>query len=89
MGEIVSFCLLSSSQTNPTFQKNSEKANTYATQDLDKDDHVPEPYRLTPVEEVHASQKKEKEKQKRLDGVRQRRLRDLGFEYEHSGEAII
>lgn len=58
-------------------------------QDLDKDDYVPEPYKLAPVEEVHALQKQEKERQKGLDAVRQRKLRGLGFEYEHSGEAII
>ncbi|EMC94963.1 hypothetical protein BAUCODRAFT_34961 [Baudoinia panamericana UAMH 10762] len=57
--------------------------------DLDKDDYIPEPYQLASVEKVFALKKAEDAERKKTDKTKQKRLADLGFEVEHSGEAII
>jgi U6 snRNA-associated Sm-like protein LSm1 len=59
------------------------------TQDLDKDDYIPEPYRKATAEEVHALHKKELQTRKHSDRVKQRKLQELGFEVEHTGEIIL
>ena len=59
------------------------------TQDLDKDDYIPEPYRKATAEEVHALHKKELQTRKHWDRVKQRKLQELGFEVEHTGEIIL
>lgn len=58
-------------------------------QDLDKDEVIPEPYKLAPVEKVFALQKAESEERKKVEKSRQRKLANLGFEAEHAGEAIL
>ncbi|KAF2460349.1 hypothetical protein BDY21DRAFT_384011 [Lineolata rhizophorae] len=57
--------------------------------DLDKDDYVPEPYRHASSEEVFAIRKEETEARKKKDSKRQRKLKAMGFDAEHSGEAIF
>ena len=59
------------------------------TQDLDKDDYIPEPYRKATAEEVHALHKKELQTRKHWDRVKQRKLQELGFEVGHTGEIIL
>ncbi|OQO09180.1 hypothetical protein B0A48_06071 [Cryoendolithus antarcticus] len=57
--------------------------------DLDKDDYVPEPYKLAPVGEVFALKKAEDAKAKKADLSKQKKLAAIGFESEHHGEAIL
>ncbi|KAK3056396.1 hypothetical protein LTR09_002903 [Extremus antarcticus] len=57
--------------------------------DLDKDDYVPEPYELAPVERVFALKKAEDAERGRVEKRRQRTLAGYGFEGEHAGEAIL
>ncbi|KAK6423601.1 hypothetical protein LTR95_016499 [Oleoguttula sp. CCFEE 5521] len=57
--------------------------------DLDKDDYVPEPYKLAPVGEVFALKKAEDAKAKKTDLSKQKKLAAIGFESEHHGEAIL
>ncbi|KAK5013977.1 hypothetical protein LTR60_003589, partial [Cryomyces antarcticus] len=59
------------------------------TQDLDKDDYIPEPYREAPVEQVFSLQRKESAERKKKDKVRQGKLAKMGFEVEQFGEAIL
>lgn len=58
-------------------------------QDLDKDDYIPEPYEKGTPAEVFEMLTEEKEQTRRLEGRRLKRLKDMGFEVEHSGEAIL
>lgn len=60
-----------------------------ATQDLDKDDYIPEPYRKATAEELHALHKQELQARKHSDRLKQRKLQELGFEVEHTGEIIL
>jgi len=62
---------------------------TNCAQDLDKDDYIPEPYERGTPAEVFELVAEEKEKTKQLEDQRLKRLRDMGFEVEHSGEAIL
>ncbi|KAK3116905.1 hypothetical protein LTR53_002275 [Teratosphaeriaceae sp. CCFEE 6253] len=57
--------------------------------DLDKDDYVPEPYKLAPVEKVFALKKAQDAEQKVADKKKNKRLAAEGFEGEHAGEAIL
>ena len=63
--------------------------NHGALQDLDKDDYVPEPFRKVNPEELHAMQSQQKKGMKDTDKKRAKRLADLGFEMEHSGEVLF
>lgn len=58
-------------------------------QDLDKDDYVPPPFQLAPVEKVFALKKAEDAEKKTTDKRRHKKLAEYGFEGEHSGEAIL
>ena len=57
--------------------------------DLDKDDYVPEPFELAPVEKVFALKKSEDMGRKQADKKKHKRLAAFGFEGEHAGEAIL
>ncbi|KAI4139140.1 MAG: hypothetical protein L6R39_006456 [Caloplaca ligustica] len=57
--------------------------------DLDKDDHIPEPFCKASAEEVHALTVRKNQAAKRSDKVRQTKLQELGFEAEHSGEVLF
>lgn len=57
--------------------------------DLDKDDYVPKPYELAPVEEVFRLKKEEDAVRKSKDKKRFRKLAEEGFEGEQAGEAIL
>lgn len=58
-------------------------------QDLDKEDYIPKPFELAPVEKVFALKKAEDAEQKKADKSKQKKLSAFGFEGEHHGEAII
>lgn len=58
-------------------------------QDLDKEDHVPEPYRKASPTEVHQLHVKEMQEKKQFNKARQSKLQDLGFEVEHNGEILL
>lgn len=57
--------------------------------DLDKDDHVPHPYELAPVEEVFRLKKEDDAARKVRDSRKNRKLAEQGFEGEQAGEAIL
>ncbi|KAK8217374.1 hypothetical protein M8818_001627 [Zalaria obscura] len=57
--------------------------------DLDKDEEMPEPYRLAPVQEVFELHKQEQARKKKLEKVRSRKLAAFGFEGEIIGEGIL
>lgn len=57
--------------------------------DLDKDDYIPEPFELAPVEKVFALKKTEDQERKKVDKKRHEKLATYGFEGEHAGEAIL
>ncbi|EMF17065.1 Sm-like ribonucleo protein [Sphaerulina musiva SO2202] len=57
--------------------------------DLDKDDYVPEPFEQASAEKVFQLKKLEEQKRKQTDKVKQKKLAELGFEGEHSGEVIF
>ena len=59
------------------------------TQDLDKDDYIPEPFRKVSAEEVHALKIKQTQDRKQPDKIRAKKLQELGFEAEHSGEILF
>lgn len=56
---------------------------------MDKDDVVPEPYQLAPLEEVFELHRQDQAAQKKNDKGKKKMLASLGFEGEHSGEAIL
>ncbi|MCJ1227199.1 SM-like, degradation of cytoplasmic mRNAs and positively regulates transcription initiation [Toensbergia leucococca] len=56
--------------------------------DLDKDDYIPEPYQKASAEEVHALSIQEAQGRKQSDKTKQRKLQELGFEVEHTGEIL-
>ena len=58
-------------------------------QDLDKDDYVPAPYRKVSAEEAHALKIKQTQEKKQPDKIRAKKLQELGFEAEHSGEILF
>lgn len=58
-------------------------------QDLDKDEDIPEPYRLVSAAEAHDLQKQETENRKQGDRTRAKKLQRLGFEIEHTGEVLL
>lgn len=62
---------------------------TSTIQDLDKDEEMPEPYRLAPVQEVFELHKQEQARKKKLEKVRSRKLAAFGFEGEIIGEGIL
>lgn len=49
------------------------------SQDLDKDDYVPPPFELAPVEKVFALKKQEDQDRKKSDKSKQKKLAELGF----------
>lgn len=57
--------------------------------DLDKDDYVPEPYELAPVEKVFALKKAEDMDRKKMEKRKGKKLGELGFDYEGGGEGIV
>ncbi|KAL1305095.1 hypothetical protein AAFC00_002028 [Neodothiora populina] len=57
--------------------------------DLDKDDQVPEPYQLAPLEQVFELHKQEQATRKTREKAKQKKLAAYGFEGEHHGEAIL
>ena len=57
--------------------------------DLDKDDYIPEPFDLAPVEKVFALKKTEDQERRKADKKKHKRLAEHGFEGEHAGEAIL
>lgn len=57
--------------------------------DLDKDDYVPEPFRKVSAEEAHALKIKQTQDRKQPDKIRAKKLQELGFEAEHSGEILF
>ena len=65
------------------------RADPDASQDLDKDDTIPEPFQQAPAEQVFALQKQEIEERKKRDKRRQAKLQAYGFEGEHGGETIL
>lgn len=58
-------------------------------QDLDKDDYMPEPYQLAPLEQVFELHKQEQAQKKKQEKSRHKKLAAYGFEGEHAGEAIL
>lgn len=58
-------------------------------QDLDKDDYIPEPYQLAPVEKVFAMKKEADKEQAKVDKRKQKKLASEGFEGENAGEALL
>ncbi|KAI9675097.1 MAG: SM-like, degradation of cytoplasmic mRNAs and positively regulates transcription initiation [Caeruleum heppii] len=59
------------------------------SQDLDKDDDIPPPYKKAPMDRVFAMQKQEQKDRKRTDKKRLERLQALGFEGENQGEVLL
>ncbi|RDW62760.1 hypothetical protein BP5796_11062 [Coleophoma crateriformis] len=57
--------------------------------DLDKDDDDPPGYQKADLELVHQLVKEKKAKEARREKIRLKRLADLGFEGESTGEALI
>ncbi|MCJ1372875.1 SM-like, degradation of cytoplasmic mRNAs and positively regulates transcription initiation [Loxospora ochrophaea] len=57
--------------------------------DLDKDDHIPAPYRKGSPEEVHALFVAQAADRRRSDKTKQKKLQQLGFEIEHTGEILF
>ncbi|GAB7360453.1 hypothetical protein MBLNU230_g8407t1 [Neophaeotheca triangularis] len=57
--------------------------------DLDKDDYIPEPYQLGPVDKVFAMKKEADKEQAKVDKRKQKKLATMGFEGEHAGEALL
>lgn len=64
-------------------------ANTFHTQDLDREDDIPPTLTRAPFEEVFELKKKEDAKRKTGDKKRYDELQALGFEPEHSGEILF
>lgn len=56
---------------------------------MDKDDYVPPPFEVAPIEKVFALKKQEEQDRKKTDKTRQKKLAALGFEGEHAGEVIF
>ncbi|KAL8666392.1 MAG: hypothetical protein Q9202_001415 [Teloschistes flavicans] len=57
--------------------------------DLDRDDHIPPPFRKATAEEIHALTLRRNKHNQQKDKIRARRLQGLGFESEHSGEVLF
>lgn len=57
--------------------------------DLDKDDDAPPGYERAEIEIVHKLAKEKKIKDAKKDKQRLRKLGELGFEGENSGEALL
>lgn len=60
-----------------------------SSQDLDKDEYVPEQYRQASPEEVHTLSVKEAQDRKRFDKLTQTKMQELGFEVENIGEVLL
>lgn len=57
--------------------------------DLDKDEYVPAPFELAPVEKVFALKKAEDQERSKAEKKKHKKLAAFGFEGEHTGEAIL
>lgn len=57
--------------------------------DLDKDDHIPEPFRRVTEEEAHEMEKRERTDREKKGQVQAKELQKLGFEIEHVGETLF
>jgi U6 snRNA-associated Sm-like protein LSm1 len=57
--------------------------------DLDKDDDPPPGYEKAEAELVHKLAKERKARESRIEKVRLGKLKELGFEGENTGEALI
>ncbi len=57
--------------------------------DLDKDDDDPPGYEKAEAEVVHKLAKERKAKEARIEKIRLGKLKELGFEGENTGEALI
>lgn len=60
-----------------------------SSQDLDKDEYIPELYRQASPEEVHTLSVKEAQDRKRFDKLTQMKMQELGFEVENIGEVLL
>lgn len=60
-----------------------------SSQDLDKDEYIPEHYRQASPEEVHTLSVKEAQDRKRFDKLTQTKMQELGFEVENIGEVLL
>lgn len=58
-------------------------------QDLDKDDYIPEQFRRVSPEEIHELDVTQKERRKKTDKMRAKKLQGLGFDAEHAGEILF
>lgn len=58
-------------------------------QDLDREDDIPEPWREGELAMVIELQKREKEASKRIDAIKFRKLKELGFDGENAGEVLL
>ncbi|KAF1989074.1 Sm-like ribonucleo protein [Aulographum hederae CBS 113979] len=57
--------------------------------DLDRDDYIPEPYKLTNQRELHKICKEETIQRKKREVRRARKLRKFGFEGDNGGEGLV
>ncbi|KAF2154212.1 Sm-like ribonucleoprotein [Myriangium duriaei CBS 260.36] len=57
--------------------------------DLDKDDHIPEPYTKGDVDEVYALYKQETDAKKVKDKSKQKAMKDLGFVEGETGADVL
>ena len=87
LGEIVR--LAPGSRNGLLVMSSSVLMDRSTIKDLDKDDYIPEPYRKASAEEVHALHKEELQNRKHSDKTKQKKLQELGFEVEHTGEIIL
>lgn len=56
---------------------------------MDKDDDAPPGYEKAEIEVVHKLAKEKKIKEAKRDKVRLKKLAELGFEGENTGEALL
>jgi len=59
------------------------------SQDLDKDDYVPEPYQPGPVEEVFELHKQDQARKRTFEKTKQKKMQALGFEGDVLGDGIL
>ena len=62
---------------------------TSCHQDLDKDDYVPEPYRLVDPLVLYGMNVEERKEKEKTSAKRAKKLQNLGFEAEHAGEILF
>ncbi|KAL9127317.1 MAG: hypothetical protein Q9217_003779 [Psora testacea] len=67
----------------------AQRSLYWFSQDLDKDDYIPEPYRQVSEMRAYELQEAEKEERKVTEKVNAKKLQTLGFEAEHAGEILF